>query len=299
MSGSTPPLLEGITIDPDFAGRKGYDADFLGTGGHSVPLPVLPAELVAVAAENNLATGEPRYLLPYHHFSVVMNKERRLAFFTAVNVDGTTSMRLKREKDRWFVDPRVPAEEQTDEDVYRDNPLDRGHLVRRLDPAWGSSRPEAKACNDDTFHFTNCSPQHEDFNQNQTTWAGLEDYILENADNRDLKVSVFTGPVLAGDDEEFAGVQLPRQFWKVVVMVKESGVLSATAYLLSQEELIAGLEVVPAEFSYGAYKTFQVPVRRIEELTSLSFGSLSDFDPLDGLEATAATEIKRFDRIAL
>ena len=299
MSDSTPPLLEGITIDPDFAGRKGYDADFLGTGDHSVPLPVLSDELVAAAAENKLATGEPRYLLPYHHYSVVMNRERRLAFFTAVNIDGTTSMRLKREKDRWFVDPRIPAEEQTDEDVYRNNPLDRGHLVRRLDPAWGSSRTEAKASNDDTFHFTNCSPQHEDFNQNQTTWAGLEDYILENAENRDLRVSVITGPVLAGDDEEFAGVQLPRQFWKVVVMVKESGELSATAYLLSQEELIAGLEVVPESFSYGAYKTFQVPVRRVEGLTGLSFGSLSDFDPLDGLEATAAKEIRRFDRIAL
>ncbi len=235
MSDSTPPLLEGITIDPDYAGRKGYDADFLGTGVHSVPLPVLPAELVALTAVNNLATGEPRYLLPYHHYSVVMNRERRLAFFTAVNIDGATSMRLKREKDRWFVDPRVPADEQTDEDVYRNNPLDRGHLVRRLDPAWGSSRPVAKASNDDTFHFTNCSPQHEDFNQNQTTWAGLEDYILENADNRDFRVTVFTGPVLAADDEEFAGVQLPRQFWKVVVMVKESGDLSATAYLLSQE----------------------------------------------------------------
>ena len=299
MSDSTPPLLEGITIDPDYAGRKGYDADFLGTGAHNVPLPVLPAELVALTAVNNLATGEPRYLLPYHHYSVVMNRERRLAFFTAVNIDGATSMRLKREKDRWFVDPRVPADEQTDENVYRNNPLDRGHLVRRLDPAWGSSSLAAKASNDDTFHFTNCSPQHEDFNQNQTTWAGLEDYILENADNRDFRVTVFTGPVLAADDEEFAGVQLPRQFWKVVVMVKESGDLSATAYLLSQEALIAGLEFVPEEFSYGEYRTFQVPVRRVEELTGLSFGSLSDFDPLDGLEATAAKEIRRFDRIAL
>jgi endonuclease G len=211
-----------------------------------------------------------------------------------------TSMRLKREKDRWFLDPRVPAEEQTGEDAYRDNPLDRGHLVRRLDPAWGASRDEAKRCNDDTFHFTNCSPQHEDFNQNQTTWAGLEDYILENAENRDLKVSVFTGPVFAEDDEQFAGVQLPRQFWKVVAMVKEPGDLSATGYLLSQEELISGLEVAPETFSYGAYKTFQVTVRRIEELTGLSFGRLVDVDPLERLEGVvAAAEIDRFDDVVL
>ena len=186
--------------------------------------------------------------------------------------------------------------EQTDESVYKNNPLDRGHLVRRLDPAWGTSREEAKLCNDDTFHFTNCSPQHEDFNQNQTTWAGLEDYILENADNRDFRVTVFTGPVFAADDDQFAGIQLPREFWKVVVMVKESGDMSATAYLLSQAELIAGLEVMPEEFSYGAYRTFQVPVRKVEERTRLSFGTLPDVDPLAGLEADTRGRDQRLRR---
>ena len=32
-------------------------------------------------------------MLPYHHFSVALNKERRLAFFTAVNIDGRTESR--------------------------------------------------------------------------------------------------------------------------------------------------------------------------------------------------------------
>jgi endonuclease G len=297
---STIPSNERIAIDPDYASRKGYNAEFLGAGANRIPLPVLSEELVALAAVNDLAADDPRYLLPYHHFSVVLNRERRLAFFTAVNIDGASSMRLKREKDRWALDPRVPADEQTGEDAYRDNPLDRGHLVRRLDPAWGSTREEAKLCNDDTFHFTNCSPQHEDFNQNQSTWAGLEDYILENADNRDFRVSVFTGPVFADDDDEFSGVRLPRQFWKVAVMVKMTGDLSATAYLLSQEELIAGLELEREAFSYGAYKTFQVRVRKIEELTGLSFGGLVAADPLEGLETTAAAfPIGRFDEIAL
>ena len=43
--------------------------------------------------------------------------------------------------------------------------------------------------------------------------------------------------------------------------------LSATGYLLSQEALIAGLEVAPEEFSHGAYGTYKVPYRRIEGLT--------------------------------
>ncbi|WP_372662688.1 DNA/RNA non-specific endonuclease [Amycolatopsis kentuckyensis] len=270
-------------IDPDYSNRAGYDPGFL--PGHTVPLPALPDEFVPLAAENRQATSEPRYVLPYHHFSVVMNKVRRLAFFTAVNIDGRTSQALRREADHWSLDPRVDVGEQVGEEIYAANPLDRGHLVRRLDPAWGATAAIAQLGNDDTFHFTNCSPQHKDFNQNKTTWAGLEDYVLNNAENSALKVSVVTGPVLAEDDDRYRGVRLPRQFWKVVAMVKADGTLSATAYLLSQEELIRGLEVA-GEFSYGAYRTYQVPVRRIESLTGLSFGSLPDADPLERLEST-------------
>jgi len=297
ITGTGPAQAEAGRIDQDYSKRKGYDPDFL--SGHRVQLPALAEELVQLAATNRRATGEP-YVLPYHHFSVVLNKQRGLAFFTAVNIDGTTSVRLRRDADHWSLDPRVDTSEQIGEEIYRDNPLDRGHLVRRLDPAWGATPALAQLGNDDTFHFTNCSPQHKDFNQNRTTWAGLEDYILENADNAELKVSVITGPVLAADDDRYRGVQLPRQFWKVVAMVKRSGELSATAYLLSQVELIKGLELAPAEFFYDAYRTYQVPIRRIEKLTGLSFGDLADADPLAGLESTAeAKEITHLGQLVL
>ncbi|HET8863161.1 MAG TPA: DNA/RNA non-specific endonuclease [Solirubrobacterales bacterium] len=280
--------LEGVSIDPDYSNREGYDESFLGAGALSVPLPELSDELAAEAAtmaDTAKSDGKPAHVLPYHHFSVVLSKERKLAFFTAVNIDGATERRLKRDSDSWSLDPRIPADVQTGEPVYKDNKLDRGHLVRRLDPCWGSSEAVAKGGNDDTFHFTNCAPQHEKFNRNATTWAGIEDHILDHADNEDFKVNVFTGPVLADDDRAYRGVKMPRQFWKVVTMAKNPGGLSATAYLLSQEELIDDLkEVAPIpgeeEFAFGAFKTFQVPLSEIEKLTGISFGSLSEHDPL-------------------
>ena len=137
---TTPAADEAITIDPAYADRPGYDPRFLGDGAAEAPLPALSDALVPLAAVNSMATGDPRYVLPYHHFSVVLNKDRRLAFYTAVNIDGASGMRLRREPDRWFFDPRVPQDQQTGEAVYEDNPLDRGHLVRRLDPAWGPQR---------------------------------------------------------------------------------------------------------------------------------------------------------------
>jgi len=265
-------IPEAVAIDPDYAGRGGYDPAFLAR-----PLP-LPVPGPAVAAD---ASAELRY----HHFSVVMHRRRALALFTAVNIDGKQSRRPQRERDHWIIDPRLPEREQTGEPVYRDNELDRGHLVRRLDPAWGATDALAKVANDDTFHFTNCAPQHHLFNAGHTLWAGLEDYVLGNADTADLAVSVCSGPVLDAGDDVYRGVQLPRQFWKLVGMVTTAGRLSVTGYLLSQAALLDDLES-EEEFSYGAYQAFQVPVRRIAALTGLGLDAHIAADPLERLEAT-------------
>lgn len=276
--GVVEPDHEAIDIDPDYSSRDGYDAGFLG-----VPLP-LPESTAPLSPE-----------LRYHHFSVRVHTARRLAMFTAVNIAGPITP-IGRERDRWTLDPRLPEDQQTGEDVYRNNDLDRGHLVRRLDPAWG---PNAKAANDDTFHFTNCAPQHHDFNAGQTKWLGLEDYILTNADNHRLAVSVLTGPVLADDDPHYRGVQLPRQYWKVVSMVKTDGTLSATGYLLSQAALLDGV-VSHEAFSFGAYRTFQVPVATIATLTGLVLTDYISADPLARLEALPLPrEILRDEDIVL
>jgi len=113
-------------------------------------------------------------------------------------------------------------------------------------------------------------------------------------------VNAFTGPVFAADDDQYRGIQLPRQFWKVVAMIKQSGDLSATGYLLSQEQLIKGLEITTEAFSYGAYRTYQVPVRHVEDITGLSFGPLADADPLSRQEtAIPAREVRRPDHLLL
>ena len=278
----------------DYSDRKGYDPNFLGSNDKRVPLPELTDDMKRDCAINRKAgQGMSEYVLPYHHFSLVMNKVRKIAFYTAVNIDGTSVNRLGRD-DKWIADPRIGADEQTDNSLYANNDLDRGHLVRRLDPVWGSV---AQAANVDTFHYTNCSPQHKDFNQSDLTWQGLENYILDNAIAEKFRVSVFTGPVFRDDDQEYRGVKLPRQFWKVLVMVNK-GELSATAYLLSQEKLIQDL---PNEaFSDNKrVKTYQVPIQAIEELTGLSFG-LSAFDSMQRNESTSlAIPITSYEAIQL
>ncbi len=270
-------VLEVAEISQEqLAGRRGFDPAFLGV---LVPLPQLSAPLQADATPLVDGSGSE---LRYTHFSVVMSKDRRLARFTAVNIDGAALQQIPRKRDVWYFDPRLHRDHQAGPELYANNDLDRGHLVRRLDPVWGD---EALQAQEDTFCFTNSSPQHKKLNQ--VTWLGLEDYILSNSAVEDLKVTVFTGPVFREDDMVYREkYRIPSEFWKVVVVVRDDGQLSATAYLLTQRDLISALEL------FGPYKTYQVAVSQIETLTGLSLGDLSAHDPMVGpLETMSLHEI--------
>jgi DNA/RNA endonuclease G (NUC1) len=95
-------------------------------------------------------------------------------------------------------------------------------------------------------------------------WQGIEVYILDNVELHDLRVSLFTGPVLAPDDPPLERTQVPRDYWKVAAMRKRDGALAAAAYVLSQAEL---LRAPPEDSSFGEYKTFQVQLSVLEERT--------------------------------
>jgi endonuclease G len=257
---------------------QGYNVAFLGPG-YSVPLPMIGGAM----ADDVLFPGGGDPVLRYRHFSLVMSKSRRQAIYTAVNIDGMNLKDLRRKKDVWYYDPRIGKDDQCGPELYEDNDIDRGHLVRRLDPVWGEDAQEG---NEDTFHFTNCSPQHK--NLNQKTWLNLEDYIARNAKKYGMKVNVFTGAVFRSDDRVYREkYRIPAEFWKLAVMVKDDGKLSATAYLQTQKNLIDNLE-----FAYGPYKTYQVPVATIEDLTGLDFGTLRSHDPIAVIESTAGRVIE-------
>ncbi len=269
-----PPEEGAPTID-SLQKRRGYDPEFL---GWPVPLPGLSPELrEQVAPVLDREDG----LLHYAHYSVMMHATRRLAIYAVCNIDGGQWRKVPRGRDRWFFDPRLAREHQVGTELYKSNKLDQGHLVRRLDPAWGRSFRSAKFASLDTFFYTNCAPQHKDMNRD--LWLDLEDYILGNTDVLDLKVTVFNGPVFRPTDRTYRDFRIPDAFWKVVALVREdTGQLSATAYLVSQLDFMDDLE-----FAFGPFRTYQVPVRQIEELTGLDFGDLASYDPLAEREGLA------------
>lgn len=253
--------------------RKGYDPSFLGND-NKIPLPTLTQNALRFGNIANV-DGSEEGELRYEHFSVVFNADRKQAFFTAVNIDGNQSISLDRGSDKWYYDPRLPLEIQVGDELYSKEPggnyFDRGHLVRRLDPVWGSQN-SASIANEDTFHWTNCSPQYWQFNQRQEWWQGLENYILNNTDQDNLLATVFTGPLFQDDDEIHRGVKIPQAFWKVVVVADNNGKIYSSAYLVSQKQYAKN---IPFErLPVGQHNGFQLSILRLEQLTGLSFGNV-------------------------
>ena len=272
-----------VSPDPDYDNRTEYDSHFLGSGDLEVKVPWLSQDQYQDVTFNGWDDDpKTRHLLPYHHYSLCLSKSRRLAWFTAGNIHGAKVVEMKRKwfgGDKWFYDPRIPRSAQTGDEAYSSNPLDRGHVLRRLDTVWGNDFGDAKKANDDTFHWTNCSPQHRSFNQGHGLWLGIEKYLLNRAIAHDLKVSIFNGPVLAADDPPYRDIRLPRSFWKVVAFVRRGdGKLSASGYLLTQAEMLTGELSEGVEGIFDDWNGFQVPISEIEAMTGLSFRQLAAHD---------------------
>jgi DNA/RNA endonuclease G (NUC1) len=247
----------------DYSNRRGYDPAFLGL---DVPLPEV-TDLDALAL---LEDGSG--VVPYHHFSLAMHRRRRLAIFTAANVDASPARRRpdpngnygrkalsglgETDMERWFTDPRLRGLDQLPDKFFdKDNKaFDKGHLVRRDDVAWGDTYEEMQAANGDTFHTTNCSPQVGNFNRSNLKglWGRLENNVLGQAAAE--RLSYFAGPVLKDSDRPFSGVddqgkvkvKIPDEYWKLILS-KDGGTLQAFAFVLRQD-----LSNVDLEFAVTA-----------------------------------------------
>lgn len=284
------PSFESAPADPEldeahieapaenYDDREGYKEVFLGTK-FKVPLPTVVKGKADIIKFKVGTKNEE--VLKYHHYSVVMNKKRRMCFYSACNIDGKLSKRGVA-RTTWKTDPRIPKELQIIKECYGNPPkFSRGHMTRKEDPIWGDLAL-ARAAAADTFHVTNATPQMQPFNA--PVWLALEDYALENARQDDMKISVITGPIFKPNDPAKYGVQIPVEFFKIIVFIHDkTGKLCATGYTVSQEEYLSN-----EEFVFGQFNSYQVAIKTIERKTGLSFGSLSKVDPIKGEEAVAS-----------
>ncbi|ALM84542.1 DNA/RNA non-specific endonuclease [Bordetella sp. N] len=256
--------------------------------------------------------------LRYENFSILMHKARRFALLTATNIDGATWLSIDRktgqpaaeqpEGDVWYNDPRIDPSYTVGQTFYSgwSNLFDRGHLTRREDPNWGEFATRANA---DTFHFTNCTPQHWKFNESIEYWQGIERYVLEKGifdSGKDKPVTVLQGPVYDDVNDQWADdVQIPSAFWKVVAWKGAAG-LKAVAMIADQTALLTlqrhGGSAPPPRDTTVSVLQFRASIATIESKTGLDLSALRKYDTAGGdlpVVGEALLPITRWEDIPL
>jgi endonuclease G len=276
-----------LKFDEDYGARseRGYRADFL--TGWTVAAPTVNEDHHGALLRDDAGV---QWVIRYYHYSLVMNRDRRLLAWAASNVDYSPAARAHTKSRKqyggedWRLDPRValaaPGLQIEDADFYAPaRKIDRGHIVRREDGAWGGTSQEAEYGNSDTYHWTNCTPQSEAFNQSGQSgiWGQFEEHIQREVRAEGGRMSVFAGPVLNPDDprhgyENGTEIQVPMEFWKVVVCVGQSdGQAEKLAYgfVFDQTEPVKRLGY--ERMNMEDYEVYQMPITEITKKTGIVF----------------------------
>lgn len=248
---------------------NGYNENFL--DGISLPLPTFNQEIsLEVFGNSALRSG---IVADYVNYSVVMNKEsnKRSPLFVALNINQEKFKGTSR-SDKWKVDTRIGIENQLDNNYYKNNPWDRGHMAMRQNAGWGDTPADAQRAANETFYYTNSCLQHENLNQDE--WLGLEQWVYSLDLDADGRITSFSGPIYADYDRTIrpSGRKLaliPSGFFKIVCFKnKDTGKLDVRAFVMYQDEKALKDKVGRKKYNN---QTYQTTVAYIEELTGLRF----------------------------
>ena len=213
------------------------------------------------------------------NYALEWDNTKRHANWVAFTFDTTTSADNVKRTDAWSVDPKLPAEMQVQESDHKNDGFDKGHLCASED------RVYLKEANEQTFYYSNMSPQLNDFNggfwgkleARVQTWGrstadGVYDkvYVTKggtlNKLLKNFKGTTVDGGTPTTDANGFTihGLACPEYYFMAVLSQKDD-VFHAIAFLVPHKE---GMTRNP---SSDELKEYVVSVDKLEEETGIDF----------------------------
>lgn len=213
------------------------------------------------------------------NYALEWDNTKRHANWVAFTFDTTTSADNVKRTDAWSVDPKLPAEMQVQESDHKNDGFDKGHLCASED------RVYLKEANEQTFYYSNMSPQLNDFNggfwgkleARVQTWGrstadGVYDkvYVTKggtlNKLLKNFKGTTVNGGTPTTDANGFTihGLVCPEYYFMAVLSQKDD-VFHAIAFLVPHKE---GMTRNP---SSDELKEYVVSVDKLEEETGIDF----------------------------
>ena len=270
-----PMPKKASTTDQDFANCKGFQTK--GFLSFETPLPSLTKKL---ARQSVPLTDDPTSnVLDYFYYSIIQHAIRKMPIVSAINVEGNVDDRKDSSKrvDRWLQDNRIDPDTQLNDAYYAKSGFDKGHMSRREDADYGAKAADALLAANMTCMYTNACPQVPKLNRAPGLWGDLEKIILEQGvkkeDGTESKICVYNGPVFLDSDPVYQSIQVPLRFFKIVVWLNGKNEKKTTAFILSQEDLVGGIQFEELDFN-KEFITHQCSVAYIEGLTGLTFDKI-------------------------
>lgn len=213
------------------------------------------------------------------NYALEWDNTKRHANWVAFTFDTTTSADVVKRTDLWAKDPKLPAEMQTGDSDHTNDGFDRGHLCASED------RVYLKEVNEQTFYYSNISPQLNDFNGGfwgklearvqtwgRSTTTGTYDkvYVTKggtlNKLLKNFKGTTVNGGTPTTDANGFTihGLACPEYYYMAVLSQKDD-VFHAIAFLVPHKE---GMTRNP---SSDELKEYVVSVDKLEEETGIDF----------------------------
>lgn len=213
------------------------------------------------------------------NYALEWDNSKRHANWVAFTFDTTTSADVVKRTDLWAKDPKLPAEMQTGDSDHTNDGFDRGHLCASED------RVYLKEANDQTFYYSNISPQLNDFNGGfwgklearvqtwgRSTTTGTYDkvYVTKggtlNKLLKNFKGTAVSGGTPTTDANGFTihGLACPEYYFMAILSQKDD-VFHAIAFLVPHKE---GLPKSP---SSDDLKQYVVSIDKLEEETGIDF----------------------------
>lgn len=213
------------------------------------------------------------------NYALEWDNTKRHANWVAFTFDTTTSADNVKRTDAWSVDPKLPAKMQVQESDHKNDGFDKGHLCASED------RVYLKEANEQTFYYSNMSPQLNDFNggfwgkleARVQTWGrstaeGVYDkvYVTKggtlNKLLKNFKGTTVNGGTPTTDANGFTihGLACPEYYYMAVLSQKDD-VFHAIAFLVPHKE---GMTRNP---SSDELKEYVVSVDKLEEETGIDF----------------------------
>ncbi|MCL1850943.1 MAG: DNA/RNA non-specific endonuclease [Bacteroidetes bacterium] len=206
-----------------------------------------------------------RWFIQHQYYAMEYDTAQRHSVWVAYKFYSDYNLKTVKRTDAWALDPDIPKEFQSLNGKTQTYPgYDRGHLIASEDRVFNLE------ANQETFYFSNMSPQLGCFNQK--IWKYLEEAVRKWAQASDCDTlyvatggAINPGVEILGKLEERNHVTIPKYYFKALVKRQGDSFTGIAFWLENKCYTDANNKSLKITHEYS------MTIRELEEKTGINF----------------------------